>query len=114
VAAIDDDLDTPGAFRVLRQTLRSSLPPDERRWLVLDMDIVLGLDLDRPAIPARDDEAALSADLPALAQTLLNERAAARTARDWETADRLREQLHALGVDPIDRPDGASGWRRLR
>ena len=32
---------------VVRETLRADLPADERRWLVLDADLVLGLDLDR-------------------------------------------------------------------
>ena len=63
VAAIDDDLDLPTALAVVRETLRADLPADERRWLVLDADLVLGLDLDlawaspstgrRPGRPAR-------------------------------------------------------------
>ena len=47
VAALDDDLDLPTALAVVRETLRSELPADERRWLILDADAVLGLDLDR-------------------------------------------------------------------
>ena len=47
VAAIDDDLDMPAALVVVREVLRADLPADERRWLVLDADQVLGLDLDR-------------------------------------------------------------------
>ena len=53
VAAIDDDLDLPAALAVVRETLRADLPADERRWLVLDADFVLGLDLDRAAAVAR-------------------------------------------------------------
>ena len=48
VAAIDDDLDLPTALAVVREALRTpDLAADERRWLVLDADLVLGLDLDR-------------------------------------------------------------------
>src|SRR5690606_29495226 len=47
VAALDDDLDLPTALAVVRETVRAALPADERRWLVLDADFVLGLDLDR-------------------------------------------------------------------
>jgi len=32
---------------VVREALRSVLPADEKRWLVLDADAVLGLDLHR-------------------------------------------------------------------
>ena len=59
VAAIDDDLDMPGAVALLREILRASIPAEERRWLVLDADLVLGLDLhavwDVAAAGARDD-----------------------------------------------------------
>ena len=38
----------PTALAVVREAVRSpDLEPDERRWLVLDADLVLGLDLDR-------------------------------------------------------------------
>ncbi len=47
VDAIDDDLDLPTALVVVREVLRADLPADERRWLALDADRVLGLDLDR-------------------------------------------------------------------
>src|SRR5581483_9654467 len=47
VAALDDDLDTPTALAVVRRTLHADIAPEERRWLVLDADAVLGLDLHR-------------------------------------------------------------------
>ena len=102
-AAIDDDLDTPTALRIARETLRAKLPADERRWLVLDMDFVLGLDLER----AHPD------DLGAMAHGLLEARARARAMQDWAAADQLRDQLRALGIEPIDHPDGTSEWRHL-
>jgi cysteinyl-tRNA synthetase len=114
-AAIDDDLDTPGALRIAREALRSGLAADERRWLVLDMDLMLGLDLDRAAEvartagPARRD----AATLPDEARRVLDDRSAARAGRDFARADRLREQLRELGIEPIDNADGTSDWRRL-
>jgi cysteinyl-tRNA synthetase len=107
VAAIDDDLDTPTAIAGIHATLRAELPADERRWLVLDADAVLGLDLHRvweeqpPAVVAPPAEA------------LLAERVRARAARDWATADQLRDRLRELGVEPVDRPDGSSDWRPI-
>jgi cysteinyl-tRNA synthetase len=110
--AIDDDLGTPTALRVARETLRAQLSADERRWLVLDMDFVLGLDLDRSrsAAPGRE---APAAELPAGARELLAARSRARAVRDWPAADRLRDELREVGVEPIDRADGTSDWRRL-
>jgi len=107
VAAVDDDLDMPRAIRVARAIAGSDLPADERRWLLLDIDAVFGLDLDR----AWDVADGRPAALPHGAAGLLAQRVAARAARDFATADRLRGQLRALGVEPIDRADGSSDWR---
>ena len=89
---------------------------DERRWLVLDADVVLGLDLhatwrDAPAGEAGRAEAA--DDLSAEAAALLRRRDAARAQRDFEAADALRAELGSLGIEPIDRPGAPSTWRRL-
>jgi cysteinyl-tRNA synthetase len=111
VAAIDDDLDMPTALRLAREAASAGeLAPDERRWLVLDFDAVLALDLDRVWDEA---PASVRAELPAGAEPLLAARAAARAARDYAEADRLRQQLRGLGVEPIDRPDGVSDWRPI-
>jgi cysteinyl-tRNA synthetase len=115
VEALDDDLDTPKALRLTRQVLGSeALPADERRWLALDHDFVLGLDLDTVWARAEGpvDREALPPDaLPPGVAALTRERGAARAARDFERADRLRDELRNLGVEPIDRPDGSSEWR---
>jgi cysteinyl-tRNA synthetase len=111
VAALDDDLDLPVALAVVRETLRADLPSDERRWLVLDADAVLGLSLDRvwDAGEARG-AAGSTADqpLPEGAAALVAERTAARAARDFARADALRDELATLGVELIDRPDGTT------
>ena len=42
---------------------------------------------------------------------LVEARLVARSARDFATADRIRDELAALGITVEDRADG-SGWRR--
>jgi cysteinyl-tRNA synthetase len=129
VAALDDDLDMPRAVATVREIVRApQVPDDEKRWLALDADAVLGLDLHRvwdaapggKGAPPRSPSTATSgldagtldvADLPPGAAALLAERSAARTAHDYARADALRDELVALGVDVIDRPGGASEWR---
>jgi cysteinyl-tRNA synthetase len=100
-AALDDDLDLPVALAVVREIARAPLPDDERRWLLLDADLVLGLDLDRVW-----EAAAATDDLPAGAAELIEARAGARAARDWARSDELRDALAALGVDVVDGPGG--------
>jgi cysteinyl-tRNA synthetase len=112
VAAIDDDLDTPTALRIARQALRAPIPPDERRWLVLDMDFVLGLDLHLVVPSAGSLSDRRDQELPAGAGDILAARTRARAAHDWAAADNLREDLRALGVEVVDRVDGSTVARR--
>ena len=65
----------------------------------------LGLDLVR-ADPA---EADFESD-PRI-DALLAERQQARSDKDWATADRIRDELTASGIEIIDTPGGAR-WRR--
>jgi cysteinyl-tRNA synthetase len=108
VAALDDDLDGPAALAAVREILRSDVPADERRWLVLDADAVLGLDLDRvwSAPPAADVTA------PASVRELAEERARARAARDFGRADSLRDEIARAGWEVEDRADGSSALVR--
>jgi cysteinyl-tRNA synthetase len=106
VAALDDDLDLPVALAVAREMLKTPLPDDEKRWLLLDADAVLGLDLDRAW------ETNTNQVLPDGAATLIAQRAAARAAHDYARADALRAELAALGIEVVDRPDGTTEARR--
>lgn len=113
-AAMDDDLGTPGAVAVLHDVVRVG-----NRLLgegsdvtatyaeVVSMLNVLGLD---PADPAwgpttRGDEK-LTAAVDVLVAGLLESRAAAREAKDWATADAIRDQLKAAGIEITDGPTG--------
>ncbi len=118
-AAIDDDLDLPSALATVRETLRADVPADERRWLVLDADVVLGLDLHSVWEPAGTGSVSATSSpnegdgrLSSEEASLLEARAAARTARDWARADELRDRLAAAGIELTDGPDGTV-WRRL-
>ena len=104
VDAIDDDLDLPTGLAVVREAVRAPIPDDERRWLALDADFVLGLDLDRTwakSLEAADETA------PADVLAVLDERTAARAAREFARADELRARLAAEGWEVVDGPDGS-------
>ncbi len=102
-AAVDDDLDTAKALAVLAEMEGDEgLPAAARRRAALAFDRVLGLDLDR----------ATGEELPPGAEGLIARREAARAARDWAAADRLRDDLAALGVEVSDTRGGTS-WRLL-
>jgi cysteinyl-tRNA synthetase len=97
-AAIADDLDLPSAMALVSEASRADLAPGARAALLLDWDRVLGLDLGR-AVEARTD-------LPPGAAELLEQRARARSERDYATSDRLRDELAALGVRVTDTREG--------
>ena len=97
--AIADDLGTPRALAVAQAVASDpNLTDPQRRGLLLDFDRVLGLSLEAPA--------EVEAALPSGAAELLERRAAAREARDWATADALRNELSAIGVEVRDTADG--------
>ena len=110
VAAVDDDLDMPVALALMREILRAPIPADERRWLILDADLVLGLDLDRVWADT-NASASQPAAIPPQAATLLVTRDAARAAKDYARADALRDELAGMGWDVVD---GAAGSRLTR
>jgi cysteinyl-tRNA synthetase len=99
VEAIADDLAMPRALAVAHEVEKAAdLTGTQRRALLLDFDRVLGLGLGAPV--------AEGGPLPAGAQDLLDRRSAAREARDFATADALRDELAAMGVEVRDTPAG--------
>lgn len=101
VAAVDDDLDMPGALRVLHEAVAdATIAPSVRATLVCSWDAVLGLDL-AGGRPLPDDLA-----------RLIDERARARKEGDFARADHLRERLRREGIELLDGPEGTSWVRR--
>jgi cysteinyl-tRNA synthetase len=101
-AAFDDDLDTPAGLRALRALERDeSVPPGARFEAFAHLDRLLGLDLARDI--GKPDPAPV---LPDGAAEWLAARARAREASDWPAADRLRDEIAALGVSVTDTPSG--------
>jgi cysteinyl-tRNA synthetase len=105
--ALADDLNAPRALAVVSEVARSERLSDaDRRDLLRDFDRVLGLRLGEPLTEQSD---AWEQD-PRI-DGLLAERQAARAAKDWATADRIRDTLMAEGIEIVDTPDGPR-WTR--
>ncbi|GAC1630464.1 MAG: cysteine--tRNA ligase [Nevskia sp.] len=116
-AALEDDLNTPAAlaelFELARALNKADNDSDKARLAaqLRDAGAVLGLLQQTPAAwfaqgsPADDalDEAAIEAALAA--------RIAAKTARNYQEADRIRDELKTRGVLVEDAKDGQR-WRR--
>jgi cysteinyl-tRNA synthetase len=102
-AEADQDLNLPRALAVLWELVRSDLPLAVRRATVDRFDVVLGLRL--------ADWKAEDVAIPSEVAALLSQRNAARSAKNWELADELRERLQQLGWRV---EDSASGQRVTR
>jgi cysteinyl-tRNA synthetase len=95
VDSLLNDLDTPRAILRLREIEKSELP--NRRELFLFADQVFGLDLARGVA-----QKVLTPQM----ESLLEQRATARTEKRWADSDQLRIQLEALGLEIKDTKDG--------
>ena len=111
-AAMDDDLGVPQALAVVHESVRQGnaaldagdvATAARLRAEITAMLGVLGLD---PADWADEGGTASDAVLAALVEKLLGEREAARAAKDFAAADRVRDTLAAAGVTLEDTPTG--------
>ena len=110
-AALDDDLNISAALGVLFDLVRDlNRRIDARSLSTADAaratDWLRRVDTVLAVLPDETDE--LEPDLAAL----LDERVAARAARDWAESDRLRDELATRGISVEDTRDGQR-WRRL-
>jgi cysteinyl-tRNA synthetase len=95
---INDDLNVPRALALAWEVLRGDTAPAVKRATLASFDRVFGLGL-VAWMPA-------AVDIPAAVRGLAEARLAARKAKAWAEADRLRGELQAAGWEMEDRPDG--------
>lgn len=100
--AIDDDLNAPLALGIL-WTMMKETPAKELYTAALEFDKVLGLDLDKAEAPKEEEQ---KTDAPQEVIALCEERKAAKAAKDWAKADKLRADIAAMGYTVVDTKDG--------
>ena len=101
--AVNDDLNIPKAFAALFELVRETNASGSKAQGVLDafkrMDEVLGVIF----FGKKEAES-----VPAEIAALLEERAAARAAKNWAESDRLRDEISAKGWLVKDSKEGQS------
>jgi cysteinyl-tRNA synthetase len=97
--ALCDDLNLPKALSLLH-----AAEPDALQT----MGAALGILQHSPENWFKGDAQAGDAAI----QSRIDARIAAKKAKNWQEADRIREALKAQGILLEDRPDGSTDWRR--
>ena len=114
-AAMDDDFSTPTALDVIFRLVRRANAAldagdaDAERCATTALHLlnVLGIAVGEEGDDINAGEGLADAEVEAL----LAQRAAARSDRDFNTADRIRDELADAGIVVADSPDGAT-WHR--
>jgi cysteinyl-tRNA synthetase len=102
-AALSEDLNSSKGLPLLEELLGSKkLPADQRMSLLSEMDSVLGLELatlQREQLRLRPTDAELD---EASIEAKLDQRQQAKAAKNFATADAIRDELTAKGVELMD------------
>ena len=116
-AAMDDDLGVPAALAEVHNAVRAGNSAVDKgdtaeataiAGQVRAMTAILGVDPYAPQWRDRDQSNdAARAALDVLIADALRRRELARADKDWATADQVRDQLNAAGIDIVDTADGA-------
>jgi cysteinyl-tRNA synthetase len=121
--AMDDDFNTPTALAVLFELAKelrrqgnllthqgktdTSSETIQQQWQTLvHLAQVLGLE----AVPKDETDAKQERLSNADIETLIQQRQNARKQRNFAASDLIRDQLQAVGVTLIDKPDGTTMW----
>jgi cysteinyl-tRNA synthetase len=121
IAKLLDDLNTPAALRLLSKYgteasgpfFGSGLPPvvsttdnSDSAAKLKGCAALLGLHFDETTVSRVIEEDVVN--------SLIGARLTARAAKNWAEADRIRDELAAMGIVLMDRPDGTTEWEVAR
>lgn len=111
LATISDNMKTAETLVLVHELLRDTSVNSATKIALFEfIDRLLGLQfIDR----AKKLNNAESETAPAEIQALADERAAAKSAKDWARADELRAQIDAAGWSVVDTRDGAKLVKKI-
>ena len=112
--ALCDDMNTPVALAHISEAVKliNSAKAGQLKLSKGDLDTLVQLfdDIVFGVLGLKDEEAAGDSGMKVidgLMKMVLEQRAAAKAAKDWTTSDHIRDALKALGIQVKDTKDGA-------
>lgn len=107
-AALADDLDTPKAIALVWEVVKDdSLTPKDAVATIRAMDSILAVGLSDDTDTAVRELGILDEeDVPEDIRALVDDREHARSNKDWEQADHIREAINLKGYSIEDTPQG--------
>ena len=125
-AALDNDLNTSLAVTAIYDVLKAKTTDATKLAALAKFDTVLGLDLIKKADAKREADAKAKAAAANVAFAVISEdgeedkaveelilaRRDAKKAKNFAEADRIRDELKAMGIELTDIPNGAK-WKRI-
>ncbi|MBQ7050952.1 MAG: cysteine--tRNA ligase [Firmicutes bacterium] len=109
VEAVGNDLNTSSGLTVLYDMLKEDMSDATKLALAEDFDRVLSLDLTKKR---EEEPAGVDAELEAYVLAKIADRKAAKKAKDFATADAIREELAAKGIMIKDTREGTL-WEKI-
>ncbi|MBR6274576.1 MAG: cysteine--tRNA ligase, partial [Lachnospiraceae bacterium] len=101
--ALCSDINTAGALTVVYDVLKADINDDTKKALIDSFDYVLSLGLSEPY---EDTQSEVDKELAAYVEEMLAKRKEAKKAKDFATADAIREELSAKGITIKDTREG--------
>jgi len=112
--ALCNDVNTSMALTIIYDLLKADMNDATKRKAIEDFDYVLSLDLLNPAKAEEKEDADsdVSAELLAFIEAKIEERKAAKKAKDFALADAIRDELLAKGIEVKDTREGVV-WKKI-
>ncbi len=104
--AMDNDINTSLAITALYDVLKSDANDATKRALIADFDKVLSLDLLAAADNTGKEEENGDDELTKTVNEMIAKRAEAKKAKDFATADKIRDELKEMGIIIKDTAQG--------
>lgn len=110
--AMDNDLNTSLAVTAIYDVLKADTNDATKRALLSDFDRVLSLGLLDGTVQANDDGKNADDALTAQVEEAIARRAAAKKEKNFAEADRIRDELKAMGISIKDTAQGVI-WEKI-